>query len=498
MSTTDATDPESIEVMIEPEAMRGARYVVLDDGEFTGRGVKVARDGEPAVIELAGLPDARVPVSYDSTTARTAAGRLLGYAHQLELAEPLPDYILTTLLAPDTRTATGTMWDLGDGLVLRYITPFGSSLTAENAEWTLAAEQARRWARALLTLATELDHAHAVAAQAVLSQRTGTTPTENIRRWVTDLAHELTAEQRRFVDRLRNVLADEESVERGETLFAALDIAHRGLPTSLADLRLLSRETVTHLDAAEVITQLAERYALPMYLWTAASWYIRDEIGGEALTEQEWLRVGRTSEMNTFASMVENEQDNRGASLDIRLALFQAGVLCRECDTRITGEIATTLGRCDGCRPGEALEQTLAAGCPGAPDVDNYATHFLSSSGPCARCGVPLPEDYHLVLEAEQAEYQQQEAARRTVEEQKHRVMREARRLLVERMVQGLKSMDKDDLDDSPEADERYLLKARELVRQLRDRELENTYASFITEAERIIEESEPGAGSDR
>lgn len=432
LSTTDAIAPEPIEVMIEPKPMRWARYVVGDDGEFADRGVLFARDGEPAVIELAGPPDARVPITYDSTTARTAAARLLGYARQLDLDEPLPDYILTTLLPPDTRTATGTTWELGDGLVLRYTAPFGSSLTAEAAEWTLTAEQAIQWARALLTLAAELDHAHAVAAQAILAQRTGTTPTENIRRWVTDLAHELTAEQRRFVDRLRDVLANEESIERGETLFAALDIAHRGLPTSLADLRLLSRETVTHLDAADVITQLADRYAMPIYLWTAASPYIRWEIGDEPLTEQEWLRLGRTQQMNAFESLIENEQDNR-EGLDIRLALYQAGVLCRECDTRITGEIATTLGRCDDCRPddpADALAEALAAGCPGAPDVENYTNHFLSSSGPCAHCGLPLPDDYHLVLEAERAEQQQREAARRAAEEKSRKTVALALQLI--------------------------------------------------------------------
>lgn len=487
MTTTDAIDVESIAVAIEPTPLRWARYAIGDNGEFTERGVCWARDGEHAVIELAGLPDARVTVTYDSATARTAAARLLGYVHQLDLDEPLPEHLLTSLLAPDTRTATGTTWDLGDGLALRYTVPFGASLTTEADEWTLTAELATRWARALLTVAAELDHAHAVAAQAILADRTGKTPTENIRAWLTNLHHELTADQKRLAERVRDVLADEESIARGETLFAALDLAQPDLPTSLADLRLLSRETVTHEDAAEVIGQLADRYALPIYLWTAASWYVRDEIGGGTLTEQEWLRVGRTVEMGHFSSMIENEQGNKGAALDVRLALYQAGVLCRECDARITGEIATTLGRCDECRPADpddAMAEALAAGCPGAPNVENFVSHFLSSSGPCTHCGLPLPEYYHLVLEAEQAEYQQQQAARRAVEDKKHRVMTEARRLLAESMAQH-------GSDDSAEAKERRLVMARESVRQLRDWELESHYTHYVIKATRNIEQSD-------
>jgi hypothetical protein len=488
LTTTDAIDVESIAVAIEPKPLGWARYVVGDDGAFAERGACWARDGEAAVIAVAGLPDEPVPVTYDSATARTAAAHLLGYAHQLDLDEPLPEHVLTTLLAPDTRTATGTTWDLGSGLVLRHTVPFGTSLTAEAVEWTLTAELATRWARALLTVAAELDHAHAVAAQAILAERTGKTPTENVRAWLTDLHHELTADQKRLAERVRGVLADEERIARGETLVAALDVAHPDLTTSLADVRLLSRETITHLDAADVIEQLAARYALPIYLWTAASWYVRDEIGGGTLTEQEWLRVGRTVEMGTFGSVIENEQGNNGAAIDVRLALYQAGVLCRECDARITGDIATTLGRCDECRPADpddAMAEALAAGCPGAPNVsENFVSHFLSSSGPCTHCGLPLPEYYHLVLEAEHTEHEQRQAAYWAVENKKHRVMQEARRLLVESMAQ-------DGDDDSAEAKERRLVIAREAVRQLREWELESHYTSYVLKATRNIELSD-------
>jgi hypothetical protein len=485
LSTTDAIDVESISVAIEPNSLRWARYAIGNDGEFIERGVRWAREGEHAVIELAGPPDASATVTYTSTTARTAAARLLGYVHQLGRDEPLPEHVLTYLLAPDTRTATGTTWHLDDGLALRYIPPFGASLTAETAEWTLIAELATHWARALLTLAAELDHAHAVATRAVLAERTGKTPTENIWAWLTDLHPELTADQKQFAEQVRGVLADEERIARGETVAAALDVAHPDLPTSLADLRLLSCETVTHEDAAQVIRQLADRYALPIYVWTAASWYIRDAIGGGTLTEQEWLRVGRTVEMCEFGPMIENEQGNNGgASLNVRLALYQAGLLCRKCDARITGEIATTLGRCDECRPAdpdEAMAEVLAAGC-----LDSE-WHAPSSSGLCADCGVPLPADYHLVLEAGQAEQRRREEVRQAVAMKKHQVMVTARRLLAESMVQ-------DDGDDSAEAKERRLVMATEEVRRLRDQDLENGYASYVAEATRIIEQGDQDA----
>lgn len=403
------TGSPPIAVAIQPAPLGWARYVLGDDGAFIARGEHRARESEPIIIGLAGIAGDPIPVTYTSTTARTAAAELLGYAHQLELVEPMPEHILTTLLEPDERTTTSTTWHLAPGLTLRYTTPFRATLTTEITEWNLTAALATRWARALLAMATELDHAHALAAQAVLAERGRRTPPQNIRAWLDNIATELTVGQANFVDRLRDVLADEESIARGEASFAALDVAHPDLPTSLADVRLLSRETITHLDAAEVIEQLADHYALPIYLWTAETGYVRDEIGGGMLTEHEWLRVGRTAEMGAFSAIVENEQDNNGAALDVRLALYQAGVLCRECGARISGEIVVTLGRCDECRTPDftdALAEALDAGCPGAPDVDNADSHFLSSSGLCAACGLPLSKDYHLVLEAEKTDRQ--------------------------------------------------------------------------------------------
>lgn len=395
MPTMPPGQSSSPSITITPATLRWARYMLGANGEFIARGQQQARKHEPIVIGLAGNARDSVTVTYTSSAARIAAAELLGYAHQLGARGPVPDHLMTTLLEPDERTATGTTWHLSPGLTLHYTAPCHARLTAEATEWPLTAALATRWAQALLAVAAELDHAHAIATQAVLADRAGRTPPQTIRAWLDSITAELTVEQAEFADRLRDVLADEASITHGQALHAALDLAHPDLPTSLADLRLLSRDTITHRDAADVIEQLASLYALPISLWTAASGYIRAELDGGMLTEREWQRVGRTREMGVFDAMVDNEQANNGAAIDVRLALYQAGVLCRECGTRITGEIADTLGRCDQCRPTDAhtaLTQVLAAGCCG-----EYTDHVRSSSGACMDCGLPLPENYHLL-----------------------------------------------------------------------------------------------------
>ncbi|CAL9677544.1 hypothetical protein SUDANB95_07869 (plasmid) [Actinosynnema sp. ALI-1.44] len=178
------------------------------------------------------------------------------------------------------------------------------------------------------------------------------------------------------------------------------------------DLHDLFAGLSTHLRAAEAIEELADRYAIPVSLWTARTPFVAWELPhGVELTEEQWRRVGRTSEMMVFATMVDDEQANRGSHIDVRLALLQAGVLCRGrvdepdhvCHTVLTDEVARTLGRCPSCRPADVAD-ALAAGCPGAPDVENYTVHFPDDSGRgCERCGLPLPEDYHLTVAAERA-----------------------------------------------------------------------------------------------
>lgn len=391
-----STNTEPISVTIAADALSWARYAIRSsDGEFCSRGARPAAEDELAVIAM---PDVagHGSAEYDTAgTARAVAAQLLGYAYRLQHpGQPLPATLTTTPLPPTTCTATASTWELQSGLELRYRVPFRASLLAAELESVLTAELALRWARALLAIATELDYAYAQASRALHAERSGTTATANIRGWLTRIAGELTWDQEQFAERLRDVLADEEGIAHGETLFAALDIAHPDLPTSLADLRQLSGDTITHLDAAEVIEELALRYAIPLVLWTANTRFVDWELpAGTQLTEQQWRRIGRSAEMRNFREMVENEQANNGAAIDVRRALYQAGVVCRGCDTALTGEVAETLGRCDQCRPSD-LATAVAAGCPGAEDVDDKQLHQPAGDGTCAECGLPLPSNY--------------------------------------------------------------------------------------------------------
>lgn len=489
-TTTNATSIMTpIAVTIEPKPLPWARYIIGSNGEFTEHGDRPAEDNEAAVIALAGPPSAAAPINYDSTTARSAAAHLLGYAHRPPAAlfpadAPLPESIATSLV-DGLRTTTGTTWDLGDGLVLHYTVPFGARLTADSAKWTLTPRLATQWARALLTLATELDHAHAAAARTLHAERAGTTPIDNLRHWLDTVTAELTTQQRDFADRVRNALAVEEEAAHQQTVIAALDVAHPDLSTSLAQLHLLSGETVTHLHAADVIAALASRYALPIYVWTAESPYIQHEID-RPLSEHEWQRVGRTTEMGHFESLVENEQNNNGAALNVRRALQQAGVLCRdeECDTRITGEVVETFGYCPECRP-DTLFDAVLAGCPG-----ELEWHVPTGGGPCADCGLPLPANYDEIVAEQRVELELRDKARQAAEVKRQKVVelalqlidQDGQRMAARRQMQqrGLLSADQVSMLNSVRAE----------AAQLSPAELLDVAETYLAKAERMIEQS--------
>lgn len=380
-----------IAVTVELQPLPWACYTVGDGGEFAARGERPAAENETCVIAVAGVPGAHVPITYDRAAARTAAAQLLGYAHRHEHpATSVPATITTTLLSPTERTATTTTWDLGDGFVLCYRVPFDVTLAADVSRWWLTPNLATRWARALLAVAAELDSAYAHATHAIRAQRTGTTTARNVLDWLRGLAHELTAEQQRLAGRVRKVLYDEDSIARGDVLFDALDIAHPDLPMPLSDLWLVSAETIGHREVAEVITQLAHRYAIPHYLWTADNGFIRDE--GVDLTESQWRRVARSVELREFAQVLDHRQSNGSGAVDVKVALYEAGVLCRACDEILDDrDVATTWGHCDECRP-DTLADLARTACPA--DDGEASRHALGSAGQCRPCNVPLPADY--------------------------------------------------------------------------------------------------------
>ncbi|WP_410659486.1 hypothetical protein [Amycolatopsis sp. lyj-112] len=384
---------QRIEIALQPKPLPLARYILSPTGHLA-QCETLPPLNRHSLVTLADPAALRQPVNYDSDTARDAAAHLLGYAHEFSTWKPLPASISIPLLEADTRTVSTSTWNLMPGLVLTYRTPFEAVLESDIDEWTLTPALATRWARALLTLAAELDHANAVAAHAVLANRGGTRSTDNIRGWLHRMTEDDVTNEDWFFHALRDVLGTEDNIVRDGTLTAALNLANPDEPTSLTDLLLLPAGTITHLDAATVIKRLAIHYGLPLYLWTAENWYLATHIGEPPLTEQEWLRFSRTAELDNFGLMIEQLQRD-GTGLDFQLALVQAGLLCRQCDCRITGDIADTFGHCTDCLPPDrdtALAVALERGCPVEPFDEGISSHDGDPGDPCSVCGLPLPQ----------------------------------------------------------------------------------------------------------
>jgi hypothetical protein len=303
-----------------------------------------------------------------------------------DTGEPAGDGYVPVAIAPGSMTWARYVVDehgdfvaLGDsGLVLRYRVPFDATLTAATPEWTLTDRLAVRWAQALLSLAAELDHAHAQATRAVIADRVGATASNHIRGWLAEIADELTAEQRQFADRLGEVLTEADTADRDATLLAGIDLDHdhdhdHDLPVVLAELPLSAQARsgqVGHREVADVIERLADRYALPVYVWTADDWRVRDVLDDTPLTEQQWQRVARSAELAAFGQRVREQQGGLEPLVDLWVAMLQAGVACRDCGDRIDGEVADTLAATVG--------------------------HLMDWDRPevCVVCAMPLPESY--------------------------------------------------------------------------------------------------------
>lgn len=387
-----AYDRHSVE--IQPGSLESAHYVLADNGMLFWREDLPLQNQHP-YIAVAGTSSIRLQVTYDSHTARVTAAQLLGYARQFSTQEPLPARLSVDLLDPSSRTASTSTWFIGPGLSLSYHAPFASSLDSDTDTWVLTPSLATRWARALLTLATELDHARAVASHAVLAERGGTTPTANIRDWVQRMAPDDSTGDAWIFHALRDVLDEEDNLARQRTLTAALDIANPGLPTTLTDLHLNATETLTHLDAAKTIRDLAAQYGIPLFMWTEEHWWLaRHHLSVDELTEAEWHRFTGTPEIRDFPRHIEQRQQD-GHGIDFELALKQAGLSCRECSARIRGHIADTYGHCEACLPADrtaALTEALERGCPSEPFDQGIGSHSGEPGAACNVCGLPLPK----------------------------------------------------------------------------------------------------------
>lgn len=152
------------------------------------------------------------PVTYTRDSALKAAAQLLSYAHNYRArmtGSPMPDAAEVTLVAPCTRDARGSRWELGmAGITLRYATPATAFLDvpAVRSPRVLTDVTAERWAGALLALVVEMDQAHVVAEQAIHADRAGLTLTTEVRAWLDVRAGDLTAEQTDLARQLCDLL----------------------------------------------------------------------------------------------------------------------------------------------------------------------------------------------------------------------------------------------------------------------------------------------------
>ncbi|OXM47503.1 hypothetical protein CFP75_23755 [Amycolatopsis alba DSM 44262] len=373
--------------------MTTARYSLAPNGLLLRREQLSPTDQHPS-IELVRAKEFSLPVTYDSHTARDTAAQLLGYAWQFYTQQSLPPSLPVDLLDPTNHNATTSTWSLGTGLALHYDAPFDATLDTENYTWELTPALATRWGRALLTLAAVLDDAHAVATHAVLANRSGTTTVDNLRDW-TNRKIEDDAQNSYYpvLRELKEALDQEDVSVRQQTLIAALDIANPDLPATLTGLRLNADETLTHLDAAKAIRTIANRYGIPLFMWTEEHWWLAKHLSVGELTEAEWRRFTNTPEIQEFPRHVEQRQAD-GVGIDFELALKQAGLACRECSFRIRGEITDTYGHCTTCLPTDrttALTEALERGCPAEPFDRGIASHSGAPGEACYVCGLPLP-----------------------------------------------------------------------------------------------------------
>ncbi|KFZ77123.1 hypothetical protein ED92_39290 [Amycolatopsis sp. MJM2582] len=372
--------------------MATARYSLAPNGLLLRREQLPPTKLHP-YVELVRANDISLPVTYDSHTARDTAAQLLGYARQFHTQQSLPPTLSVELLEPTSHNATTSTWTLETGLDLHYHAPFDATLDTENTTWELTPALATRCGRALLTLAAVLDHAQAVATHAVLADRCGTTTIDNLTDWTNRKIEDDDGYWPILRD-LQNALAEEDTILRQQTLITALDIANPDLPTTLTDLHLNAVETLTHLDAAKAIRYIANRYGIPLFMWTEEHWWIaRHHLSVGELTEAEWHRFTSTQEIQDFPLHIEQRQQD-GHGIDFELALKQAGLSCRKCSVRIRGEVADTYGHCATCLPADrtaALTEALERGCPTEPFDRGVASHSGTPGAACSVCGLPLP-----------------------------------------------------------------------------------------------------------
>lgn len=396
--------PSPRTVQLEPEVSDNARYVLRpQDTRYRTRSVLVAvasnphaRMGTPVepIMVVEGTPELTADL------ARTVAAQLLGHVHtqsridHRDLVACGP--VTVTLPEPSITDADVTEWDLGDGVRLRHLPPFGALVECRDGrEFTMTPNRGLRWVGALLALAVELDHAHAVAARAVREDRTGRTVSEDLRDWLDWKSCDFSDKQHALAADIVDLLDELDDMQLDETHVLGLTDPVGALASPLARAWRPGPRT-GHRDVARIITELADRHRIPIVCWTADG-VLRDLPGGaNDLTEEQWYRIGGSDEMVSWAFTLRRQRDT-ARPVDVRLALVQAGVVCRfdelgadvvvagvSCSELVLdGPPEETWGLCAAHRPSDPTV-VVTATCPASP----YVEHTPVAGGVCSYCRI--------------------------------------------------------------------------------------------------------------
>lgn len=156
-----------------------------------------------------------------------------------------------------------------------------------------------------------------------------------------------------------------------------------------------------------VLPALSDRraYAVLHHLATGRGWQyafwdasdIEDELIGHEdwpltrrLTDAEWAAVRATPAWGQIGDLAGQRIADSDIVGDV---VRQAGLVCVDCGTLISGPLTATWGRCDTCRTGRPLADMQDEACPAASE----SWHAWDGAS-CTGCGMPSPEHVACLL----------------------------------------------------------------------------------------------------
>ncbi|WP_434740739.1 hypothetical protein [Micromonospora sp. SH-82] len=149
---------------------------------------------------------------------------------------------------------------------------------------------------------------------------------------------------------------------------------------------------LTEPDARHLVSVLARSYQWtgPLFGRTEVEAYLHaqlddpDSLPPQALDAVTWRRIQDTTAWKNLAATARR---SIAAADVLGQALRQAGLLCRQCDTPITGPPTATWGLCPVCLNTTPLGDLQCAPCPGGDGT----SHHRWATTTCADCHMPNP-----------------------------------------------------------------------------------------------------------